>query len=285
VEKKRRKILEKALAEAVGDIENLLKVGGDSGLMLGDTGFSVESTWLPDVNKHHVAVRDVKKGDDWVASIVFNGRQTMTVEEVKNVLRSLGLHACMLRVLYSGAFSVAYDFNQVLLAAKMLENVDDVEFVLQGGGELSGYVKSRVEELRLNNVKVVDRIVSRAEVAKLLGESDVLILPLRDFGTPFLGISSKLYEYQAAGKPIICCGEGQPAEYVKETGSGVVVKPGDYEASAKAVLYLKENKDTAGKLGASGARYVKNNLSIEKIGLIMKNLLGALTQRASVRGM
>lgn len=92
VEKKRRKILEKALAKAVGDIENLLKVGGDSGLMLGDTGFSVESTWLPDVKKHHIAVHDLKKADDWVASIVFNGRQTMTVEEVKNVLRSLGLN-------------------------------------------------------------------------------------------------------------------------------------------------------------------------------------------------
>jgi len=41
------------------------------------------------------------------------------------------------KVLYSGAFSVAYDFDQVLLAAKLLENVKDVEFILQGGGELA----------------------------------------------------------------------------------------------------------------------------------------------------
>jgi len=84
-----------------------------------------------------------------------------------------------------------------------------------------------------------------------------------------MGLSSKLYEYQAAGKPILCCSGGQPGRYVSETESGVVVKPGDYEGLVKAVLYLRENRDVAERLGASGRRYVENNLSIEKIGLKM----------------
>jgi len=171
------------------------------------------------------------------------------------------------RVLYSGAFSVAYDFDQVLLAAKRLEGVGDVEFVLQGGGELIGYVKTRVKELRLRNVKVIDRIVSRSEVAELLSGADALLLPLRDFGRPYLGISSKLYEYQAAGKPIICCADGQPAKYIRETNSGIVIKPGNYEALAKAVLYLRENREIAGKLGVSGRQCVEGSLSLNKIGL------------------
>jgi len=181
------------------------------------------------------------------------------------------------RVLYSGAFSVAYDFDQVLLAAKILENVSGVGFVLQGGGELAGYVKSRVKELKLSNVRVIDRIVSRAEVAKQLSEADALILPLRDFGKPYLGISSKLYEYQAAGKPIICCAEGQPAKYIKKISSGIIVKPGDYEALAKAVLYLRENQDVAEKWAQRGRRYVEGSLSIEKIGSKMKKVFEALT--------
>jgi glycosyltransferase involved in cell wall biosynthesis len=81
-----------------------------------------------------------------------------------------------------------------------------------------------------------------------------------------LGISSKLYEYQAVGKPIICCAEGQPAEYVKETESGVVVKPGDYRALANTIIYLKENPEVAERLGISGRKYVERNLSIERIG-------------------
>jgi len=188
-------------------------------------------------------------------------------------------HKSCYRVLYSGAFSVAYDFDQVLLAAKTLENAENIEFVLQGGGELAGYLKARVEELKLRNVKIVDRIVSRDEVAKLLSEADALILPLRDFGTPYLGISSKLYEYQAAGKPIICCAEGEPARYVKEAKSGIVVKPGDYGALAKAVLYLRENRELAKELGGNGRKYVEDKLSIEKIGLQVKKIFRALLMR------
>jgi len=175
-------------------------------------------------------------------------------------------------VLYSGAFSVAYDFDQVLKAAKILEKYEDVEIILQGGGELLHHVKQKVTEMKLKNVKIIDKILSRQDVAKLMSEVDTLLLPLRDFGRPYLGISSKLYEYQAVGKPIICCADGQPAEYVNETRSGIVVKPGDYKALANAILYLKDNSEIAEKLGASGRNYVVEKLSIESIGREMMNV-------------
>jgi glycosyltransferase involved in cell wall biosynthesis len=176
-------------------------------------------------------------------------------------------------VLYSGTFSVAYDFDQILEAASILqEKGEQVQFIIQGKGELADHIKMRVRQLHLKNVKIIDRIVSRDNMAKFLSMADALLLPLRDFGKPYLGVSCKLYEYQAVGKPIICCAEGQPAEYLKETGSGLVVKPGDHKALAKAVLYLRQNRYVAKKLGASGRQYVENNLSIEKIGLKMMNV-------------
>lgn len=181
------------------------------------------------------------------------------------------------RVLYIGAFSPAYDFDQVFRAAELLASFSDVEFVIQGGGELADALKSKVKEIELRNVKVVDRIVSRGEVARMLGEADALLLPLSGVGSIEMGISSKLYEYQAAGKPILCCSSGEPGRYVSETESGIGVKPGDYEALAEGVLYLRENRGIAEKLGASGRRFVANNLSIEKIGVKMKKLFAALT--------
>jgi glycosyltransferase involved in cell wall biosynthesis len=72
------------------------------------------------------------------------------------------------------------------------------------------------------------------------------------------------------------------AEYVKETGSGVVVKPGDYEALAKAVLYLKNNSDLARALGDSGRRYVEDNLSIKKIGKEMINIIQHVTEKLRI---
>ncbi len=179
-------------------------------------------------------------------------------------------------VFYIGAFSPAYDFDQVFKAAERLASCPKVEFVIQGGGELSGFLKSKIKQMKLRNVKVVDRIVRRDEVAKLLARACVLLLPMSGRGSIEMGISSKLFEYQAAGKPIICCSCGQPGRYVSETRSGVVVKPGDCEALAEAVLHLRENRGFAERLGASGRRYVENNLSIDKTGKEMKKLFEKL---------
>ena len=184
---------------------------------------------------------------------------------------------------YSGAFSVAYDFDQVLLAAKELEDRNDVRFVLQGGGELLDYLKDRVRGLGLKNVEVMDRILDRDDVARLLGEADVLILPLRDFGGPYLGLSSKLYEYQAMGKPIICCGDGLPKDHVERTNSGLTVRPGDYGALVRAILKLKADSRLARVMGESGRRYVESEASMEAVGLKMKGIFKTLATR--VRGL
>ena len=177
-------------------------------------------------------------------------------------------------VLYSGAFSIAYNFDQVIYAAKIVEEKDDeIEFILQGKGELVNHIKSKIKDLNLKNLQVIDRIISREEVAKLLNQANALILPLGDFGKPHLGISAKLYEYQAMGKPIICCSSGVPGTYVQETKSGVVVRPGDYNSLTEFIFYLKHNKYVAKELGKNGRRYVENNVSLEKIGFEMMTIL------------
>jgi glycosyltransferase involved in cell wall biosynthesis len=139
------------------------------------------------------------------------------------------------------------------------------------------YIKDQIKEQNLTNVKLSDKILNdRKEVVELLNAADVLILPMKDFGRPYLGIAMKIYEYQAVGKPIICCAEGQPATYIRETCSGIVVKPEDYEALAKAVIYLRKNIDIARVMGENGRKYVETNASIEVIGLKMKEIFSKL---------
>jgi glycosyltransferase involved in cell wall biosynthesis len=184
-------------------------------------------------------------------------------------------------VLYAGILGVGYDFDQIFRAAKIVEEKGkDVEFKLHGGGECLGYIRNRIKELNLGNVQLSDKILSnRREVVGLLNEADALVLPMKDFGRPYLGIAAKLYEYQAVEKPIICCAEGQPAEYIRETNSGIVVKPGDHETLAQVVLYLDENPKVAKEMAEDGRKYVENNLSVETIGSKVKGIFEALHKR------
>ncbi len=181
-------------------------------------------------------------------------------------------------VLYSGGFSIAYDFEQIFKAAKIIEDLDDdVEFVVQGKGELLDSMRSKVKELNVGNVRIVDELFSREAVSEFLGQADVLILPLANFKTPYRGMSSKLYEYQAVAKPIICCSRGLPRAYVQETNSGLIVCPGDYEALAKAVIELKQNPCLAQTMGENGRKYVEHEASIEAIGSKMIEIFKTVT--------
>lgn len=180
-------------------------------------------------------------------------------------------------VLYSGAFSIAYDFDQIIQAAKIIESKDlDVEFIIQGAGELLGSIRKSINKFQVKNVKIINKIISRTEVGKLLNDADVLILPLASFyksGKPYRGMSSKLYEYQAVGKPIICCSRGVPSIYVEETNSGLIVEPGNYRELANAILILKQSPALARSMGENGRKHVENEVSIQAIGSTMKEIL------------
>lgn len=181
------------------------------------------------------------------------------------------------KVSYSGGFSIAYDFEQIFKAAKIIETIDPaVEFIIQGKGELLHSMRSRVIELNLKSVQIVDELLSREAVDEFLSDADALILPLADFKTPYRGMSSKLYEYQAAGKPIICCSKGIPKTYVENTNSGVCVNPGDYKSLAKAVVELHSNAKMAKSMGINGREIVEKEYSIQAIGLQMKTILQSL---------
>jgi glycosyltransferase involved in cell wall biosynthesis len=179
-------------------------------------------------------------------------------------------------VLYSGAFSVAYDFEQIFKAAKIIEPIDkDIKFVIQGTGELLDSMRNSLRQMGIKNVKIQDEILNRTEVAKILNSADALILPLASFytsGKSYRGMSSKLYEYQAVGKPIICCSKGVPSTYVEQTHSGVVVTPGDSKTLARMVLVLKRNLELCKTMGENGRKYVEREASIESIGSRTKEI-------------
>jgi colanic acid biosynthesis glycosyl transferase WcaI len=175
-------------------------------------------------------------------------------------------------VLYIGAFSKAYNFTQVLQAANELGSIAEIRFQLRGQGEMAQTIKKEIQESHVQNVFVTETLVSRAEVASLMMEADVLLLPLNGTENVEKGISSKLYEYQAAGRPIVCCSSGTPGRYIRESGSGLVVQPGDSTGLAAAVLRLYNDPALASELGRSGREYVSSHYSMTRVGEMVNNL-------------
>lgn len=169
-------------------------------------------------------------------------------------------------VMYSGVLGLGYDFDVILEAARFFNKNDDVVFVIRGVGELAPKLKKAINEFGLKNVVLDTRFLPKDELVALLGSADVFVLPMSTVSFVDLGLPAKVFEYQAYGKPIVCVSGGEPARYVKATGSGLIVKQKDVVGFAEAVFSLYEDRELGAELGLKGREYVSRNLTAERIG-------------------
>ena len=91
--------------------------------------------------------------------------------------------------------------------------------------------------------------------------SDIFCLPSTTMAESF-GIVN--LEAMASGIPIVSSKLGGIPDIVKDGENGLLVKPGDVEGLADALIYLLKNEDVREKMGDDGRKKVEN-YSWEKI--------------------
>jgi len=192
----------------------------------------------------------VEVGVDSVESLVSGGKEKKT----------------RFVVMYSGVLGVGYDLETVLKAAGFLSEYEDIIFLIRGIGELAPKLEQLIKELNLRNVVLDTNFLPKKKLSTLLRSADAFLLPMSSESFVDEGLPTKIFEYQAYGKPIICCSEGEPARYIKSVNSGIVVKQNNPEAVANAVLRLYQNRELAHRLGWNGWKYVSKNLTCRQIG-------------------
>jgi glycosyltransferase involved in cell wall biosynthesis len=175
-------------------------------------------------------------------------------------------------VMYSGALVESYDFNIIINAAEKLKD-EKIEFIIRGKGILLDLIKQRKKELNLENLLIDDAIVPFSEISSILKKADVFLIPMKDEYTLNLSLPTKILEYQAIGRPIICCSNGAPGNFIKNTKSGIRVNYGDVDEFVKSILMLKDNQDLCVELGQRGRKFVEENLFFDKIGIRLTRII------------
>ncbi len=93
-----------------------------------------------------------------------------------------------------------------------------------------------------------------------MAAADVLVSPHADVHR-FIGSPIKLFEYMAAGKPIVATRVGQIPEIITDERSGLIVPPEDPEAMAAALERLHGDPDLRTRLGAEAQREAREHHS------------------------
>ena len=163
------------------------------------------------------------------------------------------------QVMYTGTFGMEANLQTLLEAAKLLrERGLSMFFRLVGSGEKQGELLELKERLGLTNLEICPP-VRKQDIPALLAEADVLWIGSRKLKNLYkYGFSfNKLFEYLAAGKPIVFSID---SEYnpVKEAGAGLTVPPEDPAALADAICRIYDmDAEERRQMGGNGAAYAE----------------------------
>lgn len=123
-------------------------------------------------------------------------------------------------------------------------------------------------------------VLAPVDARRVMGESRVGLLLYHRSRAHEDSMPNKLFEYMAAGVPVVASDFPLWQEIVAETGAGFVVPPEDAEAVAKAARWLLENPAEAAVMGRRGRRAVRERYSWQTEASTLRALYAALTGTA-----
>lgn len=181
-------------------------------------------------------------------------------------------------VLYAGAHGLSNDLGVVLQAAKKLTSEPMIHFLLVGGGKDKPALMQQAEELQLTNLTFLPAR-SKTEMPALIGASDAclaILKPIDAFKTTY---PNKVFDYMAAGRPVILAIDGVIREVVEKAEAGVFVPPGNPDALAFAIMDIASHRDRGRNMGAAGREYVENHFSRAESAAQLASLLEEMDQK------
>ncbi len=174
--------------------------------------------------------------------------------------------------LYAGAHGMSNDLGVVLEAARLLLSEKDIQFVLLGDGKEKAALQMRASEMKLSNVVFLPS-VPKTEMAQALAGADVCIAilkPIEEYKTTY---PNKVFDYMAAGKPVVLAIDGVIRDVVQKAHCGIFVQPGNPLEMSDAIRTLASNPEYGIDMGMLGRRYLEWNFSRAVIsGKLMKLL-------------
>jgi colanic acid biosynthesis glycosyl transferase WcaI len=194
--------------------------------------------------------------------------------------RKFGLHDKFI-VMYSGIISISsYEtLVRILDAAKLLADDPRIKVVIVGEGFKGKDLKARADAFGLKNVWLLP-FQPYGDVPYMLAGADGLFVPL-DREKSFLSVPSKLYNYMAAGRPIIGLASeaSEVAKIIRDVRCGVCAPPDDVQAIAAAIRRLAASPEERAAMGLRGRTYVEGYYGRERVIDSLETVMRRLTEK------
>lgn len=161
---------------------------------------------------------------------------------------------------YTGTHGYAQGLDVILTAANDLCKRLDIVFLFVGEGPEKARLKTKATEMQLTNVVFLDAQPTR-EMPKIFNSVTACIAPLLDRPLFLDARPSKLFPPMGCARPVIFSGAGEAALLIQSAQCGLVTKPEDGHALAKAVEWMADHGEESAAMGRRGRELVEREYS------------------------
>ncbi|MGF1630728.1 MAG: glycosyltransferase family 4 protein [Kiloniellaceae bacterium] len=176
----------------------------------------------------------------------------LTEDKVASTFIAMAQRRC--RAMYHGDLTVQRGLLTMIDAVAQV-NVD-VEPELRLGGSLSPDLLEKIRGRAGMRRTVYLGWLNRVQLAEELAQARAGLVLLHPTNNYMMIQPNKLFEYMAAGLPVIASDFRHWREVVESADCGILVDPLDCSAIAKALEYLFAHPDEAAAMGARGREAV-----------------------------
>jgi glycosyltransferase involved in cell wall biosynthesis len=160
-------------------------------------------------------------------------------------------------VTFAGTHGIAQGLPAALEAAARSDG--NIHFAFVGEGPVKESLVTLARNRDVQNVTFHPQLPLE-DIPPLLAASDALLVPLSAHPA-FTGfVPSTLFDFMAAGRPVILSARGEAARIVQRAGCGLVVEPENPDALAHAASWLAMHPDKADEMGRRGRAFARGHL-------------------------
>jgi glycosyltransferase involved in cell wall biosynthesis len=165
--------------------------------------------------------------------------------------------------------------------APLVKARPNLHFLFVGDGDLRPEVEERLAREGVASRARFTGLIDPPSVPEHLAACDILLSPHLPFedGTPFFGSPTKLFEYLAAGRPVVASRLGPIGRVVEDEVTGLLFEPGNAEAFQQAVLWLVDQPEERKRMGREARSTAEREHTWE--ANVRRALLGWLPKDAS----
>lgn len=188
-------------------------------------------------------------------------------------------------VSYVGTHGVSHGLETVLEAARLLQGVPDIVFLLVGDGARREALLRQRDDMQLTNVIMLEQ-QSKVRMPGIWAATSLSLVLLRDQPLFRSVIPSKIFESMAMMKPIILGVQGESQALVEASGAGLCIAPENARELASAVRELRADPERRAAMGAAGRAWAERNADRRLLAQRYEDLLASVVaehQRVPVR--